>query len=78
MTDEDGIHFVYKLEGKDTYNIVLPFNKTLIGFEIDACSGRTIISKKTCRAHFKDVVLEKNAHVLRTYSGEELEMLGRI
>ena len=77
ITDEDEIHFVYKSEGKDPYNIVLPFKKTLIKFEIDTSSGRTIISEKTYRAHFKDVVLEKTAHVLRTYSGAE-EMFGRI
>ena len=78
MTVEDEIHFVYKLEGKDPYNIVLLFNKIMIEFEIDTSSGRKIICKKTYRAHFKDVVLEKTAHVLRTHSGKELEMLGRI
>ena len=65
------------MAGKNAFMITLWVNNKSIQFEIDTGSGVTIISAKLYNTLFKKTPLVFTNVILKTYSGEQLKVLGK-
>ena len=75
---EDELYFLNHIGGKHPYRVRLLVNHTEVEFEIDTGSGKTVISESLYFKSFQDVKLEPTSLVLKTYSGDVLDVLGKI
>ena len=78
ITAEDEIALIYTVRGGGPYKIPLKINDRFIEFEIDTGAGRTIISENIYRDNLKHIPLVRTAITLKTYSGENLKVIGKI
>ena len=78
ITAEDEIALIYTVRGGEPYKIPLKINDRFIEFEIDTGAGRTIISENIYRDNLKHIPLVWTAITLKTYSGENLKVIGKI
>ena len=76
--DEVEMIFINTLRGDDPYRIDLPINGIDIEFEIDTGARKSIVSELVYREKLTNIPLEKTPIALKTYSGEELKVLGKI
>ena len=77
VADEDDVYFVYKFQSVDPYKIELKINQMDIEFEIDTGSGKTIVPESVYKERFAGVNLQRTKLMLKTYSGECLNVLGK-
>ena len=61
----------------DPYKVELKINQMDIEFEIDTGSGKTIVPESVCKERFAGVNLQRAKLMLKTYSGECLNVLGK-
>ena len=61
-------------------SIMVPMimNGTGLSFELDTGASKTVISEQTWNKQLKACELQKCSLVLKTYTGERLEVLGRL
>ena len=64
--------------GKNAFKVSLCVNEKNIEFEIDTGSGLTIIFENMHKELFNKAVLLQTNVLLKTYSGEHLQVLGRL
>ena len=76
ITAEDEIALIYTRG--EPYKIPLKINDRFIEFEIDTGAGRTIISENIYRDNLKHIPLVRTTITLKTYSGENLKVIGKI
>ena len=78
ITAEDEIALIYTVRGGKPYKIPLKINDRFVELEIDTGAGRTIISENIYRDNLKHIPLVRIAITLKTYSGENLKVVGKI
>ena len=78
VTEEDEVVFINSINGVDPYKIVLTLNSKSLEFEIDTGARRSILSEKVYLDNLSQVSLEKADLTLKTYSGEKLDVLGKV
>ena len=76
--EDDGVHYIHRISGKLPYTIKLDLNNAEIPFQIDTSSGITIISESCYRMHLSDIPLKSSNVIIKTYSEEELDVVGKI
>ena len=76
--NEADVHAINHISGKNNYTIDLSVNDTPIEFNIDTGSGLTIISNVTYKKLFQRQPLLNVSTIIQTYSGEKLNVLGKL
>ena len=74
--DENSIYYINKVNFKEPLSVNIQVANKLVRFEIDTGSGLSLISETTFRKYFPNWLLEKTNIIIRTYSNEQLEVLG--
>ena len=76
---EDDVIHIHAFTGfTSPYSIELFINGTLMTFEIDTGSGVSIISEETYYKHFSRIKLMLSNSRIRTYTNEQVDVLGKI
>ena len=77
-SSDDEIMYINKVVGsKAPLSVNVEVEKKYIEFEVDTGSGITVISEYTFRTYFGSYELNNTAIVVKTYSNQRLNMLGK-
>ena len=75
--NEFGLYKIKMNNPEASIMVPMTVNGSDMSFELDTCASKTVISEQTWHKQLKTCDLQKSTLILKTYTGERLEVLGK-